>query len=107
MIRYIVVAAALWPSSAIAKPITLKCELDDRGSPLVMDVALDEDAGTASYISARNNMPVKRSAIFLPSTVSFAAFTIDRTSLAITREPISDIPSISGTCSVVEIKRAF
>lgn len=107
MIRIGLISTALLAAPAIAAPVNLKCEFDDRGKALPMELALDEDAATASFYWPMTGTAVKERANFLPNQVLFSSFTIDRASLQITRAEISGIPSITGQCAIVEIKRAF
>jgi hypothetical protein len=107
VIRYVALLAAASPIAAQAEPINLKCELNDRGTIVPMEVALDEQAASASYYWPKTDTSAKDPANFLPAKVLFSSFTIDRTTLAITREPILDIPAISGQCQVLKLERAF
>lgn len=111
----IATASLALPSVAFAQPVFLICKLVDRGGESVFDVQLNEEAGTVSYVTRRNQMAVKKRAIFTPQAVSFGSFEIDRRSLAFRRDNTASAfyaPSTSpamdvGSCEVSAEKRAF
>lgn len=114
---------ALAPFTAHAAPVYLRCQLDPGaqggmgGEDLLvkepMDVTLNEDAGMVTYTLPSIGRAFTVPAVFTADKVSFRGFTIDRVNLAFLRDmshlqapgraPIID----KGSCTLVEVKRAF
>lgn len=119
----VAMAALLFPCAAHAAPVYLKCQLDPGaqggagGEDLLikspMDVTLNEDAGTVTYVLPEIGRAYTVRGVFTADKVEFNGFTINRTNLAFQRDmselqapgrpPIVD----HGRCVLTEVKRAF
>lgn len=87
---------------AQAAPVFMTCSLTDSAGVSVFDVQLNEEMGQVSYFTRRNQIAVKRPAIFTPDMVTYSGFTISRKDLTFTRDD-----NTSGKCVIDTIKRAF
>ena len=119
----IAIAVAFTPSLANAAPVYLRCQLDpgakggvggqDLAMEAPMDVTLNEDAGTVTYVLPKIGRAFTVPGVFTAEKVSFNGFTVDRTNFAFQRDmselqapgraPIID----HGRCELAEAKRAF
>jgi hypothetical protein len=119
----IAIAIAVIPCVANAAPVYLKCQLapgakggfggEDEATKAPMDVTLNEEAGTVTYLFPAIDRAFTVKGVFTVDKVSFSGFTIDRTNLAFQRDmghlqapgraPIID----HGKCALADVKRAF
>lgn len=116
-------ALALMPCSASAAPVYLKCQLDqggpggaggdDQAAKAPMDITLNEEAGTVTYVFSQIGQAFTVRGVFTVDKVTFRGFTVDRTNLQFQRD-LSDLqapgrtPIIDrGRCTLAEVKRAF
>jgi hypothetical protein len=118
----IAAAAVGLAAPAFAEPVYLECTLvtPSNGRVMLVDVTLNEDAGTASFLMretgwAPRNMPALFTArdVTINQTSSLGdtnIYTVDRTTLAFVEDNRVGEKSIfkrQGTCSVVQVERAF
>lgn len=113
--KYVVaLALAVWPCSAFAAPVYLKCQLDpnakgvradDQAAKAPMDVTLNEDEGTVTYKFTASGRSYTVRGAFTVDKVEFNGFLINRVNLLFQREFFGKIDS--GQCTLAEIKRAF
>lgn len=114
--KYVVaLALALFPCSAYASPVYLKCQLDpgakgdaggqDYAAKAPMDVTLNEDAETVTYTFPAMGRAFTAHGVFTAENVTFNGFTVNRTNLAFQRANLGSIDR--GRCALVQVKRAF
>ena|SRR5947209_8093590 len=123
MYRVAAIALLLFSSAAGAAPVYLHCQFDpalDDSHRAPMDVTLNENESTVTWTFPGIGRTFSGPAAFKAQSVSFNGFTIDRTNLAL-RDSKMNVPdgpiaadtqfSFSevtvGTCTVVQVKRAF
>ena len=133
MFRIASIAVAFMASTAHAEPVYLHCQFDpalDESHRAPMNVTLNENESTVTWTFVNNERVFSSKAAFLADSVAFGSskigndtiggFTIDRTNLAL-RERKMNAPSAPitaqteftyrfvsiGTCTVVQLKRAF
>lgn len=103
------------PCSAYAAPVYLKCQLDqgskggaggqDFATKAPMDVTLNEDAGTVTYVFPEMGRAYTVRGVFTADKVEFNGFAVDRTNLAFQRDTLGIVDR--GRCALVEVKHAF
>jgi hypothetical protein len=133
MFRLAAIAFALISTAAEAAPVYLNCQFDpalDEDHRAPMDVTLNESESTVTWKFSNNEHVYSRKSAFLVDSVAFGSssignetiggFTIDRTNLTL-RDRKMNIPTTPvtaqteftyrfvpvGTCTIVQIKRAF
>lgn len=100
--------------AAAAEPVDLECVLNEAEGPNPLSLTLNEAAGSASYYWRNTDTKVKKSAVFLADRVTFDSFTVDRSTLKITRQNSGTMitvlkmpPTTEGQCKIVKVDRAF
>ncbi|NIJ34951.1 hypothetical protein [Sphingomonas oligoaromativorans] len=123
MKHVIALALIIIPCAAQAAPIYLKCQLnpgatgggggDDLISKAPMDVTLNEEAGTVTYLFPGVGRAYTVRAAFTSDKVTFNGFTVNRTNFVFQRDMSAlqapGRPAIidEGRCWLAEVKRAF
>lgn len=100
------------PTAALAQPTYLSCEFPGRGSPFIVNVTADEQAGTVSLYMPSTDNRQQMTGTFTSDRVLFAdrvmTYALSRVDLTLIRTVTMIKAEETGTCKIMlPPKRAF
>ena len=102
----ILLATLLAAAAAPNGPTALSCDTNLDGTPMHLQITLNEQQGTADIVSSLYGGTDlgRRVATFTPSSVQFLGYTLSRVNLSIVREAVNE----RGQCRIERVPaRAF